>query len=115
MVTAVTSFGRNGVFDWLIQRLSAVVLLAYGIFIIAYLLIYPDVDYVQWRALFDQTWMRIFTMLSLVSICVHSWIGMWSVVTDYLKATGWRLLCQVIGGLMVFSFLIWGVQTLWGL
>ena len=29
MVTAVTSFGRSGVSDWLMQRVSAVILLAY--------------------------------------------------------------------------------------
>ena len=33
MVTAVTSFGRSGVSDWLVQRVSAVILLAYFLFI----------------------------------------------------------------------------------
>ncbi len=115
MVMAVTSFGRNGVYDWLMQRLSAVVLLAYGIFIIAYLLLNPELTYGQWRGLFDQTWMRIFTLLSLLSLCAHAWIGMWSVVTDYIKAVGPRLLVQTLSGLLVFSILIWGIQTLWGL
>jgi succinate dehydrogenase hydrophobic anchor subunit len=28
MVTAVTSFGRNGLSDWLMQRITALILLA---------------------------------------------------------------------------------------
>ncbi|HAN68665.1 MAG TPA: succinate dehydrogenase, hydrophobic membrane anchor protein, partial [Halieaceae bacterium] len=33
MVTAVTSFGRSGTADWLVQRVSGVILLAYFLFI----------------------------------------------------------------------------------
>ena len=29
MVTAVTSMGRSGLYDWLMQRVTAVILLAY--------------------------------------------------------------------------------------
>ena len=33
MVTTVTSMGRSGLYDWLMQRVSAVILLAYFLFI----------------------------------------------------------------------------------
>ena len=34
MVTSVTSFGRSGLSDWLVQRISGVVLLTYLIVIV---------------------------------------------------------------------------------
>ena len=37
MVTTVTSFGRSGLSDWLVQRVSAIILGAYSIFIVVYL------------------------------------------------------------------------------
>ncbi len=115
MVTTITSFGRSGLYDWMIQRATAVVLLAYTVFIVLYLLFSPDLDYGQWKALFEQTWVRVFTLLTLISLGAHSWIGLWSVSTDYIKPTGPRFLFQVVCGTAMFSFLVWGVQVLWGL
>ncbi len=115
MVTTITSFGRSGLYDWMIQRATAVVLLAYTLFILAYLLFNPELDYPQWKALFEQTWVRVFTLLTLVSIGAHVWIGLWSVSTDYIKPAGPRFLFQAITGAAMFSFLVWGVQVLWGL
>ena len=56
MVTAVTSMGRSGLYDWLMQRISAVVLLAYFVFVGLVLL--GGVDYASWKGLYSQTWMR---------------------------------------------------------
>lgn len=115
MVTTITSFGRSGLYDWMIQRATAVILLVYSLFMLGYLFVNPDLDFVQWRALFDQTWMRVFTLLTLLSLGAHAWIGLWSVSTDYIKPTGPRFMFQVICGTAMFTYLVWGVQVLWGL
>src|SRR5690625_7623167 len=101
MVTNVTSMGRSGVSDWLLQRASAVILLAYTVFIVGYILLTPELDYSQWRALFEQLWMRIFSLLALLAIVEHAWIGLWVVITEYLteraigsKAIVLRVLAQ---------------------
>ena len=49
MVTSITSFGRSGLYDWMMQRVTAIVLLAYTIFMIGYLLMNPELDYNQWK------------------------------------------------------------------
>ena len=53
----------------------------------------------QWHALFSANWMRIFSLLALVALSVHAWVGMWTISTDYLTnmaigkwATGVRFL-----------------------
>lgn len=114
MVTSITSFGRSGLYDWMIQRVSAAVLLAYTIFMIGYMLFNPDLDYQQWKGLFDNTAMRIFTLLTLLSLAAHAWIGMWSISTDYIKPTGMRFLFQSACGLLTFIYVVWGIQILWG-
>ena len=65
MVTNITSFGRSGLSDWLMQRVSAVILALYTVFVVAYLLFNPNLDYYAWSGLFEQTWMRIFSLLAL--------------------------------------------------
>lgn len=119
MVTQVTSLGRNGVSDWLIQRVSAVVLAVYTLVLLGYL-VFQDVDYAAWKALFDQTWMQILTLLALISTCAHAWVGMWTVGTDYLRehtagrrANSMRLIYDVVCALVLLGYLLWGVQILW--
>ena len=77
MVTAVTSFGRSGLSDWLLQRISAVILLSYFICIGGTLL--GGVDYESWKAMFELTSMRIFSLLAVLSLAAHAWIGLWAV------------------------------------
>jgi len=121
MVTTVTNFGRSGVFDWMAQRISGVVLLAYTVFLTIYLVNNSGLTYNEWHALFQQNWFRTFSLMALLSLIIHAWVGLWSVTTDYItvrqlgaKATGLRFLLQVIAGLMAFSYFVWGVQILWG-
>jgi succinate dehydrogenase / fumarate reductase membrane anchor subunit len=121
MVTAVTSFGRSGLYDWLIQRVGALVLTAYTFFIVIYLVLNPDLTHAQWSGLFDQLWMRIFSLLTLVSFVTHAWIGLWSVLTDYItnrmmgaKATIIRLIVQITLGIVAVAYMVWGVEILWG-
>ena len=120
MVTAVTSMGRSGLYDWLMQRVSAVILLAYFLYIGT--VVVCGVDYTAWSDLFAQTWMRVFSLLALVSLGVHAWVGLWSVFTDYFTERMMgsagniiRLAAQFISGIIMFTYLVWGVQILWGL
>ncbi|MBU2966287.1 succinate dehydrogenase, hydrophobic membrane anchor protein [Amphritea sp. 2_MG-2023] len=114
MVTSITSFGRSGLYDWMIQRVTAVVLLAFTVFMMGYMLFNPNLDYQQWSELFECTSMRIFTLLALLSMASHAWIGMWSISTDYIKPTGIRFLFQAFCGLLTFIYVVWGIQILWG-
>lgn len=121
MVSSVTGLGRSGVADWLVQRVSAVILGVYFIGLLGYLLFNSDLDYAQWQALFSATWMRIASLLALVSLCAHAWVGLWTVATDYLtpamvgkNANVLRFLFQAACILLIFIYLVWGIQILWG-
>lgn len=121
MVTSVTSLGRSGLYDWLVQRVSAVILLAWFLCIGGTILGQPDMTYEYWKTVFSSTPMRIFTLLALVSLVAHAWVGLWSVITDYLtermlgsRAILLRLTAQMVCGIAMFSYFVWGVQILWG-
>lgn len=122
MVTSVTSFGRSGLSDWLIQRVSAVILAAYFIFMGGYLLLKgASLDYVQWVELHQGIVMRIFSLLAILSLAAHAWIGLWAVLTDYIttrmmgpKATALRVLLQVGMIVVTVIYVIWAINILWG-
>lgn len=121
MVTAVSNLGRSGLFDWVVQRVSAVVLAAYTIFLVAFIASHPQLDYATWSGLFDQLWMRIFSFMALISVAVHGWIGLWAVLTDYVtermmggKALALRILALGACAIVTLSYLVWGFEILWG-
>ncbi|WP_228152904.1 succinate dehydrogenase, hydrophobic membrane anchor protein [Marinobacter guineae] len=113
-MNSVTNIGRNGIQDWIIQRVSAYVLALYTVFLLGFF-ISTDVDYQSWSALFDQAWFRIFTLLTLLSIAGHAWVGLWTVSTDYIKSAGQRMLFQAVVVLAIFVYVVWGIQIIWGL
>ncbi len=121
MVTSVTSFGRSGLYDWLIQRVGGVVMAAYVVFIAVYIATNPELTYEQWHDLYSQLWVRVFSLATLLSFIAHAWIGLWAVLTDYLterlmgsKATVLRVFAQIVLGGVSLTYLVWGIEILWG-
>jgi succinate dehydrogenase / fumarate reductase membrane anchor subunit len=121
MVTSVTNFGRSGLYDWMMQRVSGVVLLAWFSFI-AYLLVSnPDITYLEWKAAFAPTWVKVFSVAALLSLATHAWIGLWCVLTDYVtprmmgsKANLLRGIATIACAVTLFTYLVWGIQIIWG-
>ena len=121
MVTNASNLGRAGLFDWLMQRFSAVILGAYALCIIGSFVVNPDMNHQEWKAVFESNVMRIFSLIALLALCVHAWVGMWTISTDYLtslqlgeRATFFRLLFQAGCALIICIYLIWGIQIFWG-
>jgi len=121
MVTNATNFSRSGLSDWIIQRFSAVILAAYTLFIIAVLVSMPELNYESWREVFSKNSVRLFSVISLLALCGHTWVGMWTVGTDYLtdrqlggKGTFIRLIYQSFCVLLIAVYLLWGIQIFWG-
>ncbi len=115
MVSNVTSMTRNGLRDWLIQRVSAIIIAAYSVFMIGYFLFHPNLQYGQWQILFASTFVRVASLMTLLAILGHAWVGMWTISTDYLKSTAVRLIFQLVIIIALFLCVIWGISILWGM
>ena len=113
MVNNVTSFTGNGLRDWLIQRVTAVILGAFSIFLLVFFMLHHPMDYSTWRNLFSQQWMKIFTLLTIGSLGMHAWVGIWTVLTDYIKPACLRLLLEVLVILALIVYVIWGFNIFW--
>ncbi|MCK9201076.1 MAG: succinate dehydrogenase, hydrophobic membrane anchor protein [Gallionella sp.] len=115
MVNRVVVGAHYGLRDWLIQRVTAVVMAVYSLALGGWLMWQPYVDYDIWTALFSSQWMRIFTLLFLLSLLLHAWVGVRDVVMDYVKLAGVRLVIHVLVILTLIVYAIWSVQILWGM
>ena len=122
VITNVTSFGRSGLSDWLLQRTTAIVLAVYVVFVTFYLLTNPDLQYNQWLALNSHLCMKVLNILTVLSIAIHAWIGLWAVLTDYVtvrllgpKATPLRIILQLGMILVTLVYVIWALDIVWGI
>ncbi len=103
-----------GLGDWLLQRLTAVVMAVYTVVFAGCILYRPVGSWVEWHALFTGTFFRLFTMLFFAALLYHAWVGMRDILMDYLHATGIRLAAQALVGVVLLLYLIWSASILWG-
>ena len=75
----------GGASDWLVQRATAVILGSYFLTLTAFFIFSETVDFGVWTGFFNNIFIKIFTMLAVISAALHGWIGMWAVGGDYLQ------------------------------
>lgn len=122
MVTNVTSFSRSGLSDFLLQRVTAVVLALYALCVIGFFLVTPDLTHAKLAGYFGSTPMQLFSLLAVLSTAAHAWIGMWTIGTDYLRpahvgssATLLRFVYFALVVIALFVYVVWAVRIFWSL
>ncbi len=108
-----------GVGDFMVQRITAVILAVYTLILLVGILIMPGFTYENWRALFTFK-LGVFPLgqvlatLAFFALCWHAWIGVRDIWMDYVKPVALRLGLQVltilwlIGSLVYFAVILWG-------
>lgn len=121
-VTSVTSLTRSGLSDFLVQRVTAVILALYTLCVVGFFLTTPEVSHAELVDYFGHPLMKLFSILSVLSVAAHAWIGMWTVGTDYIRphyfgahATAWRITYQIVCLTLIFVFVVWTLPMFWGL
>ncbi|TXT23489.1 MAG: succinate dehydrogenase membrane anchor subunit [Gallionellaceae bacterium] len=115
MVDRVVTGAHYGLRDWLFQRITAAMMVAYLLFLAGYALLHPSLDYGAWTGLFSGHAMRAFSLLFLLAAYFHAWVGVRDIVMDYVKPARVRLAIYVIVVLALLLYVIWSVIILWGM
>jgi succinate dehydrogenase / fumarate reductase membrane anchor subunit len=103
-----------GIKDWLLQRLTAVIMAAYTLLVLAIVLWNGGIDYALWKALFGDGAFKLATFLFMVSLLYHAWIGARDIYMDYLKPVGIRLTLELLSVAVLIAYLGWTIDILWG-
>ena len=64
MVKRVVTGAHYGIRDWLMQRITALVMAVYTVLFASSLYLSPTVTYDSWKDMFSQGWMRLATGFS---------------------------------------------------
>jgi len=101
-----------GLFDWLLQRITAVVILAYAL-LLGGLWLAAAPGYDGWAGLFAPLSMKVASVLAFAALAFHAWVGVRDIWMDYVKPTGLRLALHLATILMLAACLVWAAQILW--
>lgn len=111
-IKSATGLTGSGSRDWVLQRISAVVLAIYSLVIVGFFL-FNDVTYETWHPFMMSLPMKLFSLVAILSLVFHAWVGMWTVFTDYVKSSGLRLVLQSAVIIAILFYLFWGVMIFW--
>jgi len=121
-VTNVTSLTRSGLADFVIQRVSAVIMAVYTLVLLDFFVANPELTHAQLVGYFASLPILLFSTLTVFATAAHAWIGMWTVGTDYIRphyfgahATFFRLTYQAGCVALLFLYVAWALQLFWSL
>ncbi|WP_028450891.1 succinate dehydrogenase, hydrophobic membrane anchor protein [Chitinibacter tainanensis] len=103
-----------GLRDWLVQRVTAVIMLAYTIGVLAFILLANGASFEAWQTLFACTWVKVVTTVTLFALLWHAWVGVRDIWMDYIKPVGLRLTMHVLTLLWLAGSLVYMVKVVWG-
>lgn len=113
MVTRYLTGAHYGIKDWLIQRLSAVLIVVFSIILLIGLFCTPS-TYASWRQFFSYVTVKVVVQITVISIIIHAWIGVRDIWMDYIKHTGLRLLMHTATFTWLLASFVYSVYVIWG-
>ena len=105
--------GHFGLYDWIAQRVSAVILAIYTVIFTTAIIILRNDGYLGWSDLFSNFWMKSISILATLALCYHAWVGIRDIWMDYIKPARIRLFLQGFSILWLIGCGFWAVSILW--
>src|SRR5699024_1193107 len=110
---------RNGTMDFIIQRVTAVILAVYSILFLLGVL-FTSINYESWKGFFTFTWWgfemgRMSASLAFFAMAYHAWIGVRDIWMDYVRPYGARLALQVVTVLWLIASVVYFVKVIWSI
>lgn len=103
---------HHGLGEWLLQRLTALYLAGFTVWITVLLIFSDSLDYLAWKAWMAHGGVRLAFALFFASVLAHAWVGMRSVFLDYLKPLWIRFTAQLLLAFGLLSLAFWAAQIL---
>jgi len=85
------SYQAKGLQAWLFQRLTAVFMALYIVYVFGFIISTEQMTYQIWLQWFSNPLMNTATGLFFIHLAVHAWVGMRDIVLDYVPNDSTRL------------------------
>lgn len=112
MVKSLLAVYHQGLKSWIIQRVTSVFMVIYILGLAGFFATHPDIEFPDWHNFFSYFFVKLGTILFISSLILHAWVGIWTILTDYVKSFSVRLMLEVIVFLALAMFFFAGLFIL---
>ena len=102
----------EGLRVWLLQRVSAVYLGLYLLYVLTHFYLNPQPDYGAWRAWFAQPLVAVCSAGFVIALLLHAWVGLRDVVLDYVRHLGARMVVLTLIIFLLTGCGLWAMRIL---
>jgi succinate dehydrogenase / fumarate reductase membrane anchor subunit len=99
--------------DWLVQRVTAIVMAIYTVILLVCFLKAGNFTYEGWAGLFANQGFKLATFVTFLALFYHAWVGVRNIWMDYVKPVSVRIALQVATLLWLIGCAAWTAQILW--
>ena len=102
-----------GLGAWLIQRVSAVYMLLFIVFILARFVDHPPRSYAGWHGWMMSSSVSMATAVFFAALLAHAWVGVRDVIMDYVHPVAFRVWALALLGISLAAMGVWVMRILW--
>jgi succinate dehydrogenase / fumarate reductase membrane anchor subunit len=101
-----------GLRAWLVQRLTAIILAAYSLYLLGYFLFTPPTTHAQWQAWVSHPIQGSGLLLCFAALLLHAWVGFRDVLIDYVHPFALRLTLLSLLALGLTACGLWALRLI---
>jgi succinate dehydrogenase / fumarate reductase membrane anchor subunit len=102
----------SGLKAWVLQRVTAVYLALFGVYLLLRFLLAPPADHAAMLAWVTNPWVSLGLLVFVPVVLLHAWVGIRDVLMDYLKSIGLRVAALSLFALVFLASGLWAVQAI---
>ncbi|MET3108255.1 succinate dehydrogenase / fumarate reductase membrane anchor subunit [Oxalobacteraceae bacterium GrIS 2.11] len=103
----------SGLRAWLVQRVTAVYMLMFLVFLLAHFLFDRPSSYLAWHAWIVSPVISIAAFVFCAALLAHMWVGLRDVILDYVKPLAVRVGTLALLALGLIGLGAWVIRILW--
>jgi succinate dehydrogenase / fumarate reductase membrane anchor subunit len=93
----------TGLRAWFLQRVTAIYLLLFIIYMLQHMIINPPQDFSAWQGWVAQPLVGLGLLLFFASLLLHAWVGFRDVLIDYVHPTAIRVTVLTLVGFILIA------------
>ncbi|MCB1926186.1 MAG: succinate dehydrogenase, hydrophobic membrane anchor protein [Gammaproteobacteria bacterium] len=102
----------SGLKAWALQRLTAIYIGLFSLYLLLVLLFAAPDGYIEWKAWLGGSLVSVAMLLYVLSVLMHAWIGVRDVLIDYIHPIAIRAALLGVVGLSLVAMGLWAAQAL---
>lgn len=103
----------SGLRAWLVQRVSAVYMLFFIVFLLTHFMVDPPRSYLAWHDWMLSPGINVIASVFAAALLAHAWVGVRDVVMDYVHPIAIRVLVLSSLALYLMGLGAWVARILW--